>query len=218
VTYEVDYGGFNNVRMTLETLLVFAKATGRTIVLPPKSPIYLLKPKHNSTAAGKAASKGGPKGVAERAAPLVSAVDYFREGIEALQRDKVVDVLTFQEFVQSESQAPGGVVYDAALRIQAAVEADHSWATSMNRGNADGVSPKKNKNSKGASAAALSGVGVTPAELRDLLLSWNTAAEEVRKNGYKTLRWKCFDCSGFSIYSRAQIALFLSDFPAFELL
>lgn len=187
MTYEVDYGGFNNVRMTLETLLVFAKATGRTIVLPPKSPIYLLKPKQNATAAGKAASKGRSNGVAKQAAPLVSAVDYFREGVEALQRDQVLDVITFQEFVQSESQAPGGVVYDASLRIQAAVEAD-SWATSMNRGNADGISPKQSKNNKDA-AVALSGVGATPAELRDLLLSWNTAAEQVRKDGNLRFRW-----------------------------
>jgi hypothetical protein len=42
-SFEPDYGGFNNIRMTLETLFVFAKATGRTIVLPPRAPIYLLK-------------------------------------------------------------------------------------------------------------------------------------------------------------------------------
>jgi hypothetical protein len=155
VTYEVDYGGFNNVRMTLETLLVFAKATGRTIVLPPKSPIYLLKPKQNSTttAAGKTALEKG-KGGAKKAAPLVSAVDYFREGIEALQRDNVLDVITFQEFVQSESQAPGGVVFDAALRIQAALQVDPAWGVTNSRGNADGVSPKRTKTKETAAAAS----------------------------------------------------------------
>lgn len=180
VTYEVDYGGFNNVRMTLETLLVFAKATGRTIVLPPKSPIYLLKPKQNSTttAAGKTALEKG-KGGAKKAAPLVSAVDYFREGIEALQRDNVLDVITFQEFVQSESQAPGGVVFDAALRIQAALQVDPAWGVTNSRGNADGVSPKRTKTKE--TAAAASGIGAKPADLRDLLLAWNTAAEQVHK-------------------------------------
>jgi hypothetical protein len=42
LTFEPDMGGWNNVRMSLETILVFAAATGRTLVLPPKAPFYLL--------------------------------------------------------------------------------------------------------------------------------------------------------------------------------
>ena len=42
VTFEPDVGGWNNVRMQMETVLVFAAATGRTLVLPPDQPMYLL--------------------------------------------------------------------------------------------------------------------------------------------------------------------------------
>lgn len=37
-----DVGGWNNIRMQMELVLVFAYATGRTLVLPPDQPMYLL--------------------------------------------------------------------------------------------------------------------------------------------------------------------------------
>ena len=42
VTFEPDPGGWNNIRMQFEIILVFALATGRTFVLPPDQPMYLL--------------------------------------------------------------------------------------------------------------------------------------------------------------------------------
>ena len=42
VTFEPDVGGWNNIRMQMEAVLVFAAATGRTLVLPPDQPMYLL--------------------------------------------------------------------------------------------------------------------------------------------------------------------------------
>ncbi len=42
LTFEPDSGGWNNIRMSLEILVVFAATTGRTLVLPPKEPMYLL--------------------------------------------------------------------------------------------------------------------------------------------------------------------------------
>jgi hypothetical protein len=42
VTFEPDVGGWNNIRMQMEIVLVFAYATGRTLVLPPDQPMYLL--------------------------------------------------------------------------------------------------------------------------------------------------------------------------------
>lgn len=42
VTFEPDVGGWNNIRMQMELVLVFAYSTGRTLVLPPDQPMYLL--------------------------------------------------------------------------------------------------------------------------------------------------------------------------------
>ena len=42
VTFEPDVGGWNNIRMQMEIVMVFAYATGRTLVLPPDQPMYLL--------------------------------------------------------------------------------------------------------------------------------------------------------------------------------
>lgn len=42
LTFEADCGGWNNIRMSLEIILVLAAATGRILVLPPKAPFYLF--------------------------------------------------------------------------------------------------------------------------------------------------------------------------------
>lgn len=48
VVFEPDRGGWNNIRMAAETAMIFALATGRVLVLPPKAKWYLLdKVRHN---------------------------------------------------------------------------------------------------------------------------------------------------------------------------
>ena len=41
-----DQGGWNNVRMSLECLIVVAHAMGRTLVIPPQQHLYLLGKNH----------------------------------------------------------------------------------------------------------------------------------------------------------------------------
>jgi len=43
MTFEPDGGGWNNIRMAMETILGLAIATGRTLVLPPEQRMYLLR-------------------------------------------------------------------------------------------------------------------------------------------------------------------------------
>ena len=42
MTFEPDGGGWNNIRMAMETTVVMAHAMGRTLVLPPSQKFYLL--------------------------------------------------------------------------------------------------------------------------------------------------------------------------------
>lgn len=48
ITFTSDHGGWNNVRMSMEILFVLAAVTGRTLVLPPKEPLYLLNRDHGA--------------------------------------------------------------------------------------------------------------------------------------------------------------------------
>lgn len=45
LTFEPDQGGWNNIRMAMETVLAMAFAMGRTLVLPPHQEMYLLTKK-----------------------------------------------------------------------------------------------------------------------------------------------------------------------------
>lgn len=42
ITFEPDEGGFNNIRMAMETVIAMAVAMGRTLVLSPSQEMYLL--------------------------------------------------------------------------------------------------------------------------------------------------------------------------------
>ncbi len=42
LAFDADMGGFNNILMNFEIMVVLAALTGRTLVLPPPRPFYLL--------------------------------------------------------------------------------------------------------------------------------------------------------------------------------
>lgn len=43
MTFEADGGGWNNIRMSMETFVAMAHAMGRTLVFPPDQRMYLLE-------------------------------------------------------------------------------------------------------------------------------------------------------------------------------
>ena len=48
ITFDVDLGGLSNIRLVFEYVAIIAAITGRTLVLPPPQPWYLINfgPKH----------------------------------------------------------------------------------------------------------------------------------------------------------------------------
>eukprot|EP01040_Poterioochromonas_malhamensis_P010025 gene10025-10896_t len=42
IVFQPDLGGWNNIRMALEVVILFAKITGRILVMPPDAVLYLL--------------------------------------------------------------------------------------------------------------------------------------------------------------------------------
>ncbi len=48
LTFEPDHGGWNNIRMAMETALVMSHSMGRTLVLPPEQRMYLLDKAHSN--------------------------------------------------------------------------------------------------------------------------------------------------------------------------
>lgn len=80
VTFEPDHGGFNNIRMAMETVLVLAHAMGRTLVLPPKKGMYLL-------------------GKGESHQNQFSFNDFFHLDAIALEHQGL-NIITMEEFLQ----------------------------------------------------------------------------------------------------------------------
>ena len=93
ITFEPDKGGWNNIRMSMEIIFVFAAVTGRTLVLPPDTPFYLLK-----ETKGKGSKHHG----------FADFVD-----IGKLQG---VDMVTMKEFLELESKNGGLVTLPTGIR------------------------------------------------------------------------------------------------------
>lgn len=82
VTFSPDRGGWNNVRMSLEIIFVIAAATGRTLVLPPKEPLYLMHHDKSNRYRG------------------------FGDFFPLEQLHPIVPVMSFQDFFFNNTQRP----------------------------------------------------------------------------------------------------------------
>jgi hypothetical protein len=91
ITYEYDEGGWNNIRMGMECLIVLAHATGRTLVIPPKQHLYLLSKEHVD-------GSGAPK-------DEMGFEDFF--DIDLLRSHNGYHVLSTKEFLQLEGVTGG---------------------------------------------------------------------------------------------------------------
>ena len=82
ISFAPDPGGWNNIRMSMEIIFVIAAATQRTLILPPKEPLYLLHHDNQQKHRGFA--------------------DFFP--IHTPQFQKIVKTITFEEFLIKEGK------------------------------------------------------------------------------------------------------------------
>lgn len=84
MTFEPDGGGWNNIRMAMETVVVMAHAMGRTLVLPPAQGMYLLR------------KDRGKQNI------HFSFADFFH--LESLSKEhEGLDIITTEEFLLREA-------------------------------------------------------------------------------------------------------------------
>lgn len=103
LTFEPDNGGFNNIRMAMETVLALAFSMGRTLVLPPEKELYLLSK-------GKT-SQNGPKQKKE-----FTFNDFFHmDSIHA--EHEGLDIITTDEFLKRQVAAGGMPDYQTGQRV-----------------------------------------------------------------------------------------------------
>lgn len=98
ISFVPDKGGWNNIRMNMEIVFIIAAATGRTLVLPPPVPVYLLSPGQSK--------KGKPrhKGFAD----FIPIEDgYFQ---------KQLPVISFEDFIKKEGGEDGQFPIPESIR------------------------------------------------------------------------------------------------------
>ena len=92
LTFEYDNGGWNNMRMAIECLIVCAHAMGRTVVLPPFQNLYLISARHKDKHDKEAHSQMGFE-------------DFF--DLNILRSHKGFHVITMKEFLGKEALTGG---------------------------------------------------------------------------------------------------------------
>lgn len=91
LSYEYDEGGWNNIRMGMECLIVLAHAMGRTLIIPPPQHLYLLNKGHID-----------PSGKEKR---QMGFEDFF--DLSLLESQKGFHMLTTSEFLKREAVVGG---------------------------------------------------------------------------------------------------------------
>jgi hypothetical protein len=91
LTYEYDEGGWNNIRMSLECVLVFTHAMGRTLVSPPRQNLYLVDKKYKAEDGTVRSGMGFE--------------DFF--DMELLMSHKGYHVMTSEQFLAKEGVSGG---------------------------------------------------------------------------------------------------------------
>jgi GDP-fucose protein O-fucosyltransferase len=110
LTFEPDEGGWNNIRMAMETAVTLAHATGRILVMPPQQGIYLLDKEK------QAADKN-----------IFTFDDFFH--FDSIEREHAaVEIISFEDFLKREAMT--GHLYNKTSGL---VSFPH-----MNRTNWDG--------------------------------------------------------------------------------
>jgi len=87
ITVAYDFAGWNNIRMGLECMIVFAHATGRTLVIPPQDHLYLLEKNHKDDHDKNPHDEMGFE-------------DFF--DIDLLKSHKGLNIITMKEFLERE--------------------------------------------------------------------------------------------------------------------
>lgn len=102
---EFDEGGFNNIRMAMETAVVVAVLTGRTLVLPPRQELYLLGEQ------------------------MQGLQDFFP--MEALEAEGWLRILSMEEFLRREAMT-GRMMVDGRVSFPPGNRTD--WNAGRNYG------------------------------------------------------------------------------------
>ena len=98
LTFQPDSGGWNNIRMSLEIIFIMALALGRTLVLPPPMPLYLLN-----------------KGSGNRHRSFANFYPLQAEGFQ-----ERLEVISTEEFLRREGGTDGRFPIPAANRTAVA--------------------------------------------------------------------------------------------------
>jgi len=110
LTFESDHGGWNNVRMALEIIFVIAVATGRTLVLPPDQPLYLLRADKKKIQRGFADFYPFDSPSLQKLVPIITTEEFLlREGGDdgqfPIPTDKRQQILNAQNYCQNREKS-----------------------------------------------------------------------------------------------------------------